>query len=115
MAKSLTVCAKGSSIGDIVLRYSRHDQLMHTRYYQPNPEAQGCQPLPQLASLGNLRFNNTRPKKSLYPGRGYAKTCSPDTALTAFTQLVAWKLGADRALIRSIRHDQDLLQSLIYA
>lgn len=69
------------------------------RYYQPNPEAQGCQPLPQLAPLGNLTFNNTRPKRSLYPGRGYAKTCSPDTALTAFTQLVAWKLGADRALI----------------
>lgn len=33
-----------------------------------------------------------------------SKVSSPDTALTAFCQLVTWRIGAQRAMIRYFNH-----------
>ena len=43
------------------------------------------------------------------------KVESPDTALTAFTQLVAWRMDAQRAIVSLVdRNDQVLFAKTIY-
>ena len=80
--------------------------LIVPRYYQPNPQADHCMPLPQLASLTGAPPPSAPPsspsKRNTPAGAAYAYACkaSSDTALTAFAQLVAIKMDADRAIIR---------------
>lgn len=66
----------------------------YKRYYQPNPSVPGesVNHIPtEPDSLPNVKSNVTSSQSS-----------SPDTALTAFSQLVAWRLGVQRAMISLI-------------
>lgn len=63
----------------------RYTDRSLSRYYQPKPSDHG------------QGTGSETPSKSRSPA---TKRACPDTALTAFCQLVAWRTGAERALLR---------------
>ena len=75
---------------------------MVVRYYQPNAPviAEATLPVDALPSEEERRKENETarglPVKSDITS---SKISSPDTALTAFCQLVTWRTGAQRAMI----------------
>lgn len=70
------------------------------RYYQPNPDATGdsLQSMPDEPST----LNNPHHAPNVKSDVTSSKISSPDTALTAFAQLVAWRLESHRAMISVI-------------
>lgn len=72
------------------------------RYYQPNA------PINQEACFPSTATTSTAPQSDDDDSRDInvkssvtsSKISSPDTALTAFCQLVTWRLGVQRAMIR---------------
>jgi hypothetical protein len=58
--------------------------IASSRYYQPEPSANG-------------RINDTETRAEQSPTSN--QICSSDTALTAFCQLVTWRIGAQRAML----------------
>jgi hypothetical protein len=86
-------------------RAPRQDKTAHIyvcRYYQPNAPKKGADtglstPPPAFQTLSDDGEPRDVKIKSDITS---SKSSSPDTALTAFSQLVAWRTGAQRAMIR---------------
>jgi len=74
------------------------------RYYQPTIEInqEACFPSnsPTPPVEGPSLENGSPPQFQVNADIASSKISSPDTALTAFCQLVTWRTGAQRALIR---------------
>jgi hypothetical protein len=92
--------APGNSISMFI--HLRQERLLtQSRYYQPNATslfASTHQPFTEPAPPGNPgSFSELNVQSNV----STSKLSSPDTALTAFCQLVSWRTGTQRAMIRS--------------
>ena len=74
------------------------------RYYQPNTPINAETCFPSIADSGNAVLEDDYPdtQADIRSDITSSKISSPDTALTAFCQLVTWRTGAQRAMIRSV-------------
>jgi len=74
------------------------------RYYQPvseiNQDTCFPEPSPLKTPSTTLKENTNPNDANVNSSITSSKISSPDTALTAFCQLVTWRVGAQRAMIR---------------
>jgi hypothetical protein len=77
------------------------------KYYQPNPTPEDGRVSDLSSHLGTPGLKISDDPASLneldvQSNISSSKKSSPDTTLTAFSQLVAWRLGSQRAMIRLV-------------
>jgi hypothetical protein len=70
-----------------------------SRYYQPTAPINADTRFPSTGTPP-VKTGNEEPDLNIQSDISSSKISSPDTALTAFCQLVTWRIGAQRAMIR---------------
>jgi hypothetical protein len=93
--------APGNSTSTFI--HLRQERLLTTqsRYYQPNATSLFASTQQPFAEPAHPENPESFSELNVQSNVSTSKLSSPDTALTAFCQLVSWRTGTQRAMIRS--------------